>query len=785
MGHKKFVYRGVTKRPVSRRTPDAKYDVQICTHFLHHKTKKVAVQRSVVAAHTTQAKAKQAADDAAFARDFGPATTEPLETRLQTHFRITVVADAFRRMSMIERYGLVYEMLMREFWKPSRVFEPEKGPSRWLSFGTTGPRVRSLPPYRYFLRSFTLRLLTPDEWKPPSYESSTLAQKFGDSLIGTSRPNPAVTASAKDLVRLLRSENRGGGDGRNFLGNRTERSIGSHLFSKTAKSTLASTASSDMSFSSTSHMALIQQLHDTASFGNDDERSTIAMRSHHWASTARTKDPAKLRNHFVQCQIQLGKAAVCFQRNYRRHLSRRMHRMWLRRQRAVICMQRVYRGYVSRVFCLKREMCERRYFFDVLLPKAILIQQAYRGHRCRRLLRERRMKDLAAETIQRFWRAILAKRSALRQLNVAVETLRRECATRLQTHFRAFLARTHVTTRRRILSAHAIDAALRIQQQWRMYKARLRVRRVRLKIMSVRHNVAVKECSEDADEIREEIAQLVSDKKFMTHMKKRILRHSSHLKKTREAMLKRIPDVEKEIDELDSDDERGGWMEALESEWTSLQQRVLMAKADLETKALNLADLNAKIDNCTLEIEELEFDLDECESQRLRSHWKMQLSEIEGVEDAVEREWIRRVAKQKQLWGVRNQDLRRIPVKREYGKHNPPPRPSLNPVSLLSSVSFKDNKKREMLLRQWQYEMKMRDRALEWSTTQANGSENPKLHETFNRATNNVLGLMKLVSFASAFEQRELGKSRVSEPCLTCGRANCICNYVPEEESLF
>ena len=61
-------------------------------------------------------------------------------------------------------------------------------------------------------------------------------------------------------------------------------------------------------------------------------------------------------------------------------------------------------------------------------------------------------------------------------------------------------------------------------------------------------------------------------------------------------MLRRIPDVEKEIDDLDSDDERQGWMEALETEWSSLQHREGMCQEEIRGKKYQLAELEEKIE---------------------------------------------------------------------------------------------------------------------------------------------------------------------------------------------
>jgi len=117
-------------------------------------------------------------------------------------------------------------------------------------------------------------------------------------------------------------------------------------------------------------------------------------------------------------------------------------------------------------------------------------------------------------------------------------------------------------------------------------------------------------------------------------------------------MLKRLPDVEKEIDELDSEDEQKGWMQALESEWTQLQHREGMCNEEIRGKRMQLAELEEKIEAFDLEIEEAEFDLDECEAQRVRSHTRRRVDEIEDTERLVRAMWQSRIRKQVQRWGV-------------------------------------------------------------------------------------------------------------------------------------
>ena len=68
-----------------------------------------------------------------------------------------------------------------------------------------------------------------------------------------------------------------------------------------------------------------------------------------------------------------------------------------------------------------------------------------------------------------------------------------------------------------------------------------------------------------------------------------------------------------------------------------------------------------------MEIEELEMDLDECESQRMRFHCH-RVDEI-YTEQQVRAIWRSRVRRQAQRWGVRNMDLRKSVIRRHLGKN--------------------------------------------------------------------------------------------------------------------
>ena len=90
-------------------------------------------------------------------------------------------------------------------------------------------------------------------------------------------------------------------------------------------------------------------------------------------------------------------------------------------------------------------------------------------------------------------------------------------------------------------------------------------------------------------------------------------------------------------------------------------------------------------------------------------------------------------------------DLRKNVIRRHLGKNE-----KKNPTGalrLLSSISFQDNRKREEMLRRWRQDMKAHDVKMKWERTKEKGSERKGWKDTYDRATKNVLGLLRLVTY--------------------------------------
>ena len=342
---------------------------------------------------------------------------------------------------------------------------------------------------------------------------------------------------------------------------------------------------------------------------------------------------------------RLHKSALDIQRvwcgyQHGRRVARAM-RQAIAKQNSALKIQSFVRKFLAE--CLRRELLERYAHRNVRVPATMLIQRVYRSHRTRVLLLQAKRRSDAANTMQRFWYNVLAKRQAMKDVNRAVETLREEAALRIQCFMRVYRSSERVTLVRRLQLAARLRGAMKIQSAWRVHVAKEKMKRVRLEFRRLRYETSIRECTEDATEILEEISHIQDDRKFVRRVQRRVHRQVETLRRNRKEMIRRIPDVEKEIDDLESDDERQGWMEALETEWSQLQHRERMCQEEIRGKRIQLAELDEKIESYDLEIEELEMDLDECESQRMRSQTQRRVDEIEDVEQEVRSVWRSRV----------------------------------------------------------------------------------------------------------------------------------------------
>jgi len=239
------------------------------------------------------------------------------------------------------------------------------------------------------------------------------------------------------------------------------------------------------------------------------------------ATAARIKCSVHRRSRYHQQKII--PSTKTLQRVTRGFLSRRVARSRRRLHVAARNIQRVWLGYyqgrrvvrgigqklkvqvsairiqsnVRRFLaeCLRRELVEKHAHHEIRVPAAHIIQRVYRSHRTRLLLLRAKTQSDAANTMQRFWYNILAKRQAMKDLNRAVENLREEAALKIQCFVRVYRSTERVTSIRRSQLARHLRSAMKIQGAWRVHVAKEKMRRTRLEFRRLRYETSVKECT--------------------------------------------------------------------------------------------------------------------------------------------------------------------------------------------------------------------------------------------------------------------------------------------------
>ena len=128
-------------------------------------------------------------------------------THLQTHFTLKVVSTKFAGKDLFERFAIIYRALLD-------LLEVDQGAdvdvrTQWKGYGMVGPKVRSLPQYRYMREEVVLMALTPHQWKPKKYSHHPNEHKYGRSRLEPSEvDDKAVVLQSSKFERLMQMENK-------------------------------------------------------------------------------------------------------------------------------------------------------------------------------------------------------------------------------------------------------------------------------------------------------------------------------------------------------------------------------------------------------------------------------------------------------------------------------------------------------------------------------------------------------------------------------------------------
>jgi hypothetical protein len=466
-------------------------------------------------------------------------------------------------------------------------------------------------------------------------------------------------------------------------------------------------------------------------------------------------------------------AAIEIQRVFRSYKKRRFYKILLRDkleyEKSIIIQAAARRFLAVRVVSRRRK---EKYFHEVIVPSAILLQQRYRTHRAMKLFQVARVRYKAAIKIQNFYRGCLAAASMREMFAEMEKAYRDKLATALQSAFRAYKARCKFQGVKNAWIARRIAATEKIQSGWRFYLANkhVYVKRLRRKAEAVWEHIAW--CEKESDIILEDLEDVSHEDRVQGQVKKRAEKFLKGLKADRREWEKRLPVVEKELEELTEEDIEHGWGEHFEMEWDMLSESMPMNAEDMRGRQLQIDEATDKISELHEERDELELDIDDMGMQELEQFEKIRRMEIEECERKCEIHWKNLERKQRNKWKIKSR--RENKVKKlsaeDAGLVELEPL-GIDKVQTISHLK-RDRARRHQKQRQ-------RQRTLEQNLlikrqVQKNGALNSKIRDAYTEVVSGVNQLLSDFSYGIRRPKDDIRADK-SVFCDRCGRVLCSC----------
>ncbi|GBG24053.1 Phytanoyl-CoA dioxygenase, peroxisomal [Hondaea fermentalgiana] len=367
---------------------------------------------------------------------------------------------------------------------------------------------------------------------------------------------------------------------------------------------------------------------------------------------------------------------------------------WNARQQAATKIASVIRGWMAREICDWRRREHRRQFVEE--PAAGQIQAAWRGLQTRRWFRHYAMKDAAVLVLQRTWRRVLARRKAREALDEMARAYMSKLATRLQAAFRGFRGRRRFRSLAQERDAQRLWATVVIQRQWRAVVRRAEKRRRREEIAREMHFLDLELLDIDVEEIQNDIKDVEEERHRILQYVRKSSKYRRKLKAARTEMEYRLPELELELNKLDLDDEETiPWQEAFESEIDQLSNILAMSEQELESKKLQVADMEEDAAELLMEIEDLQLDLEDTLQRRNTLIDEHRVRELRSCAKAYRCDRENRIRTQRSRW--KPKDVRRKIIARFRAEALPPLPPDVLHTSrmMLDRVASISVKKRQ------------------------------------------------------------------------------------------
>ena len=467
-------------------------------------------------------------------------------------------------------------------------------------------------------------------------------------------------------------------------------------------------------------------------------------------------------------------AAIEIQRVFRSFKKRRFYKLLLRDkleyEKSIIIQAAARRFLAVRVVARRRK---EKYFHEVTVPSAILLQQAYRTHRAMKLFKVARVRYRAAIKIQGWYRGCLASASMKEMFAEMEKAYRDKLATALQSAFRAYKARCRFQGVKNAWIARRIAATEKIQSGWRFYLANKHVyaKRLRRKAEAVWEHIAW--CEEESEIIIEDLDDVMHEDTVQKHVKKRAEKFLKELKADRREWEKRLPVVEKELEELTEEDIEHGWGEHFEMEWDMLSESMPMNAEDMRGRQLQIDEATDKIAELHEERDELELDIDDMGMQELEQFEKIRRMEIEECERKCEIHWNNEERKQRNKWKIKSR--RENKVKKLSAKAAGLVELEAVGIDKIQTISHEKRDRARRHQKQRQRQRTLEQNLLIKRQVEQNGALNTKIRDAYTEIVSGVNELLSDFSYGIRRPKDDI-RGNKSVFCDRCGKVLCSCN---------
>ncbi|CAE7561997.1 unnamed protein product, partial [Symbiodinium microadriaticum] len=128
----------------------------------------------------------------------------------------------------------------------------------------------------------------------------------------------------------------------------------------------------------------------------------------------------------------------------------------------------------------------------------------------------------------------------------------------------------------------------------------------------------------------------------------------------------RMPDLEKQMEDIEMEDVENGWGEAYGTEYEMLSQQKAMAREELRLRRVQIRNSLEEEQELVLELEDTELELDRVASNEVNSYEYLRHSEVDEIWKRLKRNRDREIRIEKSRWGIRSKRVNVIRRSKDY-----------------------------------------------------------------------------------------------------------------------